>query len=105
VDNDIFGMLRTWVFRRDRRNNREHIKEKYFPSNQTYSFRNVLYKDNWILCGSKQTKNQLKNIHLPRLQWIKSINHVKIIDNASVFDGNNAYWATRSLKYGNWSPT
>jgi RNA-directed DNA polymerase len=105
VDNDIFGMLRTWVFRRDRRNNREHIKEKYFPSNQTYSFRNVLHKDNWILCGSKQTKNQLKNIYLPRLQWIKSINHVKIIDNASVFDGNNAYWATRSLKYGNWSPT
>lgn len=106
VDSDIFGMLRTWVFRRDRRNNREQIKEKYFPSNKTYIFRNVEHKDNWILCGQKKLNNNLtKTIHLPRLQWINSRNHIKILGIASIYDGNNAYWAKRILKYGNWSPT
>ena len=49
--------------------------------------------------------NEIKNIHLPQLQWIQSKRHVKVLGNASVYDGNNAYWANRSLKYGNWSPT
>lgn len=106
VDSNIFGMLRAWVFRRDRRNNREEIKEKYFPSNKTYVFRNVEHKDNWIFSGQTKLKNnKTKNIHLPRLQWIKSTNYVKVIGSSSVYDGNNAYWASRSLKYGNWSPS
>lgn len=106
VDMDIFGMIRSWVFRRDRRNNRNHIKEKYFPSNKTYTFRNIIHQENWILYGEEKTKNnKLNSAFLPRLQWIKSKRHVKILGNSSVFDGNNAYWANRSLKYGNWSPT
>jgi RNA-directed DNA polymerase len=106
LDMEIFGMIRSWVFRRDRRNNRSYIKEKYFPSNKTYTFRNIEHQDNWILYGEEKDKNdKLKTIFLPRLQWIKIKRHVKIIGHASVFDGNNAYWANRSLKYGNWSPT
>ena len=106
TDKEIFGMIRSWVFRRDRRNNRNHIKEKYFPSNKTYTFRNTIHQDNWILCGEEKDKNnKTKTIFLPRLQWIKSKRHVKVIGDASVFDGNNAYWANRSIKYGNWSPT
>lgn len=106
IDRDIFGIIRSWVFRRDRRNNRTFIKEKYFPSNKTYTFRNTKHKDNWILCGQNKLKNnQIKNVHLPRLQWIKSKTHAKILGNASIYDGNNAYWALRSSKYGNWSPT
>lgn len=106
IDQDIFGITRSWVFRRDRRNNRTFIKEKYFPSNKTYIFRNNKHKDNWILCGQKKLKNnQIQNVHLPKLQWIKSKTHIKILGNASIYDDNNAYWASRSLKYGNWSPT
>lgn len=106
LDMEIFGMIRSWVFRRDRRNNRNDIKEKYFPSNETYTFRNIKYQDNWILYGQEKDKNNnLKSTFLPRLQWIKSKRHVKIIVKASVFDGNNAYWANRSIQYGNWSPT
>jgi RNA-directed DNA polymerase len=103
---EIFGMIRSWVFRRDRRNNRSYIKEKYFPSNKTYTFRNIEHQDNWILYGEEKDKNdKLKTIFLPRLQWIKIKRHVKITGDAFVFDANNAYWANRSLKYGNWSPT
>jgi RNA-directed DNA polymerase len=106
TDHDIFGITRSWVFRRDRRNNRTFIKEKYFPSNKTYTFRNTKHKDNWILCGQKKLKNnRIKDVHLPRLQWIKSKTYIKVLGNASIYDGNNAYWASRSLKYGNWSPT
>lgn len=106
LDIEIFGMIRSWVFRRDRRNNRSYIKEKYFPSNKTYIFRNIKHQDNWVLYGQEKHKNDnFKSTFLPRLQWIKSKRHVKIIKDASVFDKNNAYWANRSLKYGNWFPT
>lgn len=106
LDMEIFGMIRSWVFRRDRRNNRNDIKEKYFPSNEIYTFRNIKHQDNWILYGQEKDKNNnLKSTFLPRLQWIKNKRHVKIIGNASVFDGNNIYWANRSIQYDNWSPT
>eukprot|EP01025_Chloroclados_australasicus_P053935 TRINITY_DN6393_c0_g3_i5.p1 TRINITY_DN6393_c0_g3~~TRINITY_DN6393_c0_g3_i5.p1 ORF type:complete len:359 (-),score=-11.16 TRINITY_DN6393_c0_g3_i5:236-1228(-) len=105
VDNSIFQILRAWVFRRDRRNNRTHIREKYFPPNQTYKFRDSLHKDNWILVGQKKIGTKEKQNFLPKLQWIKSVTHRKILPYASIYDGNDAYWASRSLKYGDWSPT
>jgi RNA-directed DNA polymerase len=106
VENRIYGMLRAWVFRRDRRNSRSIIKENYFPSGQTYTFRNVKHHDNWVLFGkTKDKNNETKTTFLPHLQWVKSRRHVQVLGNSSVYDGKNAYWALRSQKYGNWSPT
>ena len=75
----IFQKLRAWVFRRDRRNGRIFIKEKYFPSNKTYTYFGVTHKSNWILTGQKIGKNSksLTNF-LPNLSWIPSQRFVKV---------------------------
>lgn len=98
----IFGMLRAWAFRRDTRNGRLVIKQKYFPSGNTYQFHGRSYKDNWILVGSTKHKKGKKITNfLPRLQWIESTKHVKITGNKSPFDGDYVYWGKRLAKYSN----
>jgi RNA-directed DNA polymerase len=68
----IFQKIRAWVFRRDTKNSRHEIKEKYFPSGRTYKFNNTLHKSNWVLVGQKKdSKNQLKEIYLPHMSWIR----------------------------------
>lgn len=105
VDSDIFGILRSWVFRRDRRNNREQIKKKYFPTNKIYVFKNIKHIDNWVFCGQKKLiNNKIKYLYLPKLKWIKSINYIKICTNISIYDRNTHYWMSRIFKYGNFSP-
>lgn len=105
IDSDIFGILRSWVFRRDRRNNREQIKKKYFPNNKIYVFKNSKHIDNWVFCGQKKLiNNKIKYLYLPKLKWIKSINYIKICANISIYDRNTHYWMSRIFKYGNFSP-
>nr|BDA97474.1 hypothetical protein [Cryptomonas sp. NIES-345]BDA98435.1 hypothetical protein [Cryptomonas sp. NIES-1327] len=68
----IFQKIRAWVFRRDTKNSRHKIKEKYFPSGRTYKFNNSLHKSNWVLVGQKRdSRNQLKEIYLPHMSWIQ----------------------------------
>ena len=98
LDNAIFGMLRAWAFRRDTRSGRLVIKQKYFPSGIIYNFQGRTYADNWVLSG--KTKNDLIVFNfLPRLSWIQSSKHVKVISNKSPFDGDYLYWAKRLTKY------
>nr|AOC61656.1 putative reverse transcriptase, intron maturase and H-N-H endonuclease [Gloeotilopsis planctonica] len=102
LDSRIFGMLRAWAFRRDTRNGRLHIKQKYFPSGHSYEFHGRTYKDNWTLVG--QTKEKVgKAIHnfLPHLNWVDSSKHVKVIGTKSPFDGDYIYWTKRLAKYSN----
>jgi RNA-directed DNA polymerase len=73
MDKDIFNILRAWVFRRDKRSSRTVVKEKYFPSGESYSFENRTYNNNWVLVGQTKEKNGiLKKNYLPKLSWIQS---------------------------------
>lgn len=104
IDHQIFLKLRAWVFRRDTRNGRKKIKEKYFPLGKEYNYGGTKHKDNWILNG-KQASNQgyPEEAWLPRLAWVKSEKWVKIQGSKSPYDGDNLYWAKRTIKHGNWT--
>ena len=104
LSHDIYQQLRSWVFRRDKRNSRYVVKEKYFPEGRCYTFLGTKHYDNWTLVGEqKDKKGELKSNWLPKLSWIHSKKWVKVRGTASVYDGENAYWANRSSKYGNWN--
>lgn len=96
----IFQKLRAWVFRRDRKNNKSVIKERYFPSHQTYVFDGRLYKDNWILTAKIRDKQgKQKTNFLPNMAWVKSQRHIKVKQNASCFDKSlSLYWMERVIR-------
>lgn len=92
----IFQKIRAWVFRRDTRNGRLKVKQKYFPSGKEYKFDGRIYRDNWILNGTKMVKGGDKKVNfLPHIVWVKSIKHVKIKGDESPYS-NSIYWAMRS---------
>lgn len=103
MDMTIFSILRKWVFRRDKRHGKRTVKEKYFPSGQVYTFDGRNYRNNWILCGKKLIKGRKDPLvnFLPKLSWIASKKHVSIKEDASVYDGNEVYWANRAEKHSN----
>lgn len=95
----IFLKIRAWVFRRDTRNGRLYVKQKYFPSGNTYQFYGSTHQDNWILVGRQKGKNGVtKETWLPHLVWVKSRKHVKVQDRQTPFN-QGLYWAVRSAKY------
>ena len=83
----VFEKLRAWAFRRDRRNNRTAIKEKYFPTGKTYSYLGAVHSDNWILNGQKRTRFGLKTNFLPNMSWVPSKTFTKIVEESSPLDG------------------
>ena len=104
LDHNTYNKLRTWVFRRDRVNNRTVVKHKYFPAGNTYVYRGKAHKDNWVLVGKKTLSNgNSESVFLPRFSWCPSQRHVKIRPHASVYDGNEDYWALRTLESLNFS--
>lgn len=95
----IFQKLRAWVFRRDTRNGRLFVKEKYFPTGRCYSFYGVQHYDNWILNGKRKFKNGVvKEIYLPHLVWVPSKKHVKVKGEETPYSLSH-YWALRTAKY------
>lgn len=104
IDRLVYNIIRAWVFRRDRRSGRMIVKEKYFPSGKSFMYQGVVHKNNWVLCGQKRLPGGiLVENHLPKMAWIKSAKFVSVKGNASVYDGNDAYWALRSQRYGGFS--
>lgn len=102
LDRSIFQILRSWVFRRDKRHGRNIVKEKYFPSGRSYTFQGRNYQNNWILNGqTKEKGGTTKDNYLPKLSWIGSEKYVKVKSSASVY-ADDAYWALRGNKYGNF---
>lgn len=94
----IFQKLRAWAFRRDTRNGRLYLKQKYFPSGKTYIFDDIKYKNNWILTGKQKTfGNSIKHIHLPNITSISSSKYIKIKGSESPFSMTH-YWASRTVK-------
>lgn len=104
IDNIIYNQLRAWVLRRAIRKNRTDTMEKYFIKNRIYKFQNRTYKANWIFSGQKISKSGIPvNTFLPKLAWISSKSYAKVIGNASVYNGDHLYWATRNPKYSSLS--
>jgi RNA-directed DNA polymerase len=100
LTNSIFKCIRAWVFRRDTRNGRISIKEKYFPKGQTYKFQEVEHKDNWILVGKQRgPKGKIQSNYLPHITWVTSTKFVKVKGDKSPFDGDVLYWGKRLRKY------
>ena len=81
----IFEKLRAWAFRRDKRNNRAAIKERYFPTGKTYSYLGVVHSDNWVLNGQKKTRFGIKTNFLPNISWFPSKTFTKIVGASSPF--------------------
>jgi RNA-directed DNA polymerase len=99
----LFGQIRAWVFRRKSKGlrSRTSIKLKYFPEKYTIKFDGVEHSSDWILVGQKVSRRGVKeNIHLIRHSWVLVRNHVKVQGDASPYNGDHIYWATRSVKYG-----
>lgn len=95
----IFQKVRAWVFRRDSRNGRQVVKERYFPVGKCYTFYGVQHYDNWILCGKRKFKGGVvKENYLPHLVWMPSRKHVKIKGAESPYSFSH-YWALRTAKY------
>lgn len=98
----IHQKLRAWVFRRDTRNGRMKVKQRYFPSGKTYYYDGTWHQDNWTLTGKQLgKKGEMQEIWLPHMVWVKSKKWVKIKSDKSPFDGDNVYWAKRTLNKGN----
>ena len=100
----IHQKLRAWVFRRDTRNGRIKVKQRYFPSGKSYIYEGTRHQDNWVLTGKQLHKNgRMQEIWLPHMVWVKSKKWVKIKADKSPFDGDNLYWTERTLKKRNLS--
>ena len=66
LDHQTFQVLRAWVFRRDRVNNKTKVKLKSFPQNNTYVYKGTVHRDNWVLVGSKKLSGgRINKIFLP----------------------------------------
>jgi len=96
----IFQKLRAWAFRRDTRSGRREVKEKYFPSGNTYTFNGIQHKDNWVLVGKeKGQRGVVRTNFLPHMVWVSSEKFVKVRGDKSPFDGDFGYWGFRAPKY------
>lgn len=99
----IHQKLRAWVFRRDTRNGRMKVKQRYFPSGKTYIYDGTRYQDNWVLTAKQIDKDGIvQEIWLPHIVWIKSKNWKKVKADKSPFDGDNGYWIERTFHKENW---
>nr|YP_010337476.1 putative reverse transcriptase/maturase [Dixoniella grisea]UNJ17061.1 putative reverse transcriptase/maturase [Dixoniella grisea] len=88
----IFQKIRAWVFRRDKNNPRYIVKEKYFPSGNYYTFKNIKHYDNWVLVGQRKIGSQnIESNWLPKLSWIKSSKWIKVKGNKSIYDKQDTY--------------
>jgi RNA-directed DNA polymerase len=97
IDHKIFQIIRSWVFRRDRKNGRRKITKQYFPSGKIYKFRDRKYQDKWILFGkSKGPDNQILENWLPKISWIQSEKFIELKGSKSVYDNDKVYWNTRA---------
>jgi RNA-directed DNA polymerase len=100
LTDSIFRCVRAWVFRRDTRNGRKVIKERYFPSGKTYIFQGVKHQDNWILVGKQRgPKGKIQENFLPHIVWVASEKFVKVKEDASPFNGDYWYWGQRLNKF------
>lgn len=97
--------IRAWVFRRDTRSGRLAIKQKYFPTGNSYPYDGSNHRDNWILVGRhKANSGKVQTNFLPHMVWVKSKKHVMVKEKNSPFDQSlSLYWTTRNEKHSPFS--
>lgn len=92
IDHVIFKQIRAWVFRRKSKGlrSREKLKEKYFPSTNTYIFEGIKYQNNWVLTGNTVNlrKGKLKQNFLPKISWVSSTKSINNNRNFSLYANN-----------------
>jgi len=105
LDYLILQILRSWVFRRDRKNGRRKIKAKYFSSGTVYTFQNKKYCNDWVLSSKKKDNLNLTIVEnwLPKISWISSETFIIIKKEKSVYDGDEVYWRFRAYKYDSFN--
>lgn len=100
----IHQKLKAWVFRRDTRNGKMEIKQRYFPSGKTYIYDGARHQNNWVLTGKQRGKDGIiQEIWLPHISWTKSKKWIKIRTDKSPFDGDYVYWGKRTVNKEKWS--
>jgi len=100
ISHYIFQKIRAWIFRIDKRNGRQIVKERYFPSNRKYKFQGKFYQDNWILHGrNKEKTGVLKENWLPNMAWLKQQKWKQVLRNKSIYDGYHLYWSQHISDY------
>ena len=100
----IFQQIRAWAFRRKSKGlkSRETLKEKYYPSGNTYVFKGKQYQNNWILTGNIRDKNgNIKKNFLPKMRWISSAQNINIKAKASPYKRNHSHWDKMNSKHLN----
>jgi RNA-directed DNA polymerase len=106
INHQIFNKIRAWVYRRDRRNNRYEITNRYFSGNKPIVFKGVIYNDKWVLIGKQTKKNgEVSENFLPHISWIQSAKFVKIQNTRTPYDGDLQYWWRRTLDFGGYTNT
>ena len=92
IDHIIFKQIRAWVFRRKSKGlrSRERLKEKYFPTTNTYIFEGIKYQNNWVLTGNtvNPMKGKLKQNFLPKMSWVSSTKSINNNRNFSPYANN-----------------
>lgn len=92
IDKVLFSQLRAAILRRHPRKSKYWINNKYFPSRRSYYFGNKKRYASWILTDT----SSLAADFLPKIQWVKRKQYVKVIETKSVYDRDVAYWNKRS---------
>lgn len=108
VEYAIFGILRSWIFRRKSKGlkSRTKIKLKYFPKDTLVNFQGHEHKGSWIFSKEVVVNNRKTNVlFLVWPSWISREIWVKIHGVESPYNGNNIYWAKRNPQYCNWNKT
>lgn len=100
IDNRILNQLRAWVFRRKAQGkNRSFLKEKYFPSEQNFSYQGSKHKNSWVLCGELKTVIKQCTNYLPKLYWIEQKKYLSVKNICSIYDGDYSYWHKRLFNH------
>ena len=93
VYNLTFRKLLRWGYRRHPNKSKKWVNNKYWHS---------IGMKNW--CFSRKYKNEFISV-LPRHPETKIARHTKVKGDASPYDGNNNYWASRMGKHPEVKPS
>ncbi len=80
LDNLVYKKLRVWASHRHRNKTVKWIAKKYWQS---------ISGDNWVFATRQEGSNPM------RLVKHSKVRHVKVVGDASPYDGNLIYWSSR----------
>ena len=85
------------MFRQHPQEGRIVVKERYWPSGQTYYYDETKHQDNWVLCGHTFKKGLLVKNFFPQMSNFHSRKFVKIQGKRNPFDSDHSYRALRKI--------